>query len=58
MLATMAPKLQVNYMDVGEYDLISQFRTTFQTQGRNNRFNTIVNLSNYKMAEGSLLSAM
>ncbi|GJU27610.1 zinc finger, CCHC-type containing protein [Tanacetum coccineum] len=34
MLATMALKLQVNYIDVGAFDLINQLYITFQTQAR------------------------
>ncbi|GKA35699.1 hypothetical protein Tco_0722190 [Tanacetum coccineum] len=54
MLATMAPELQVNYMDVGAFDLINQLRLTFQTQARTEMFDVIVNLSNCKMAEAEL----
>ncbi|GJZ90891.1 hypothetical protein Tco_0662818 [Tanacetum coccineum] len=55
MLATMAPELQVNYMGVGAFDLINQLRLTFLTQARAEGFDVIVNLSNCKIAEGSLL---
>ncbi|GJS39842.1 zinc finger, CCHC-type containing protein [Tanacetum coccineum] len=56
MLATMALELQVNYLDFGAFNLINQVRLTFQTQARPERFNAIVNLSNCKMAEGSIVS--
>ncbi|GJS52010.1 zinc finger, CCHC-type containing protein [Tanacetum coccineum] len=34
MLATMALELQVNYIDVGAFDLINKLYITFQTQAR------------------------
>ncbi|GKC23813.1 hypothetical protein Tco_1025963 [Tanacetum coccineum] len=57
MLATMEHELQVKYMDVRAFHLITQPRLTFQTQARYERFNLIVNLSNCKIAEGSSVSA-
>ncbi|GJZ19136.1 hypothetical protein Tco_0555726 [Tanacetum coccineum] len=57
MLATMEHELQVKYIDVRAFHLITQLRLTFQTQARYERFNLIVNLSNYKIAEGSSVSA-
>ncbi|GJT82689.1 hypothetical protein Tco_1057031 [Tanacetum coccineum] len=55
--ATMSLEFQVNYMDVGAFDLINQLMLTFQTQARTERFDALANLSNCKMAEGSLVSA-
>ena len=57
MLATMSPELQVNYMQVGAYDMIRQLRETFQTQARTERFEVTRSLNSCKMADGSSVSA-
>ncbi|KAJ9546973.1 hypothetical protein OSB04_019516 [Centaurea solstitialis] len=53
MLATMVPELQRGLESLGAYDVINQLKDMFQQHARQERYDNVKALSEYKMAPGS-----
>ncbi|KAI3684093.1 hypothetical protein L2E82_49943 [Cichorium intybus] len=57
MLATMVPELQKSFETAGAFDMADLLKEMFQEQARQERYDTMIALLDYKQQEGTAVSA-